>query len=70
MCKYAELTVWFGEGGRPGPAERLLVHLLDLRAWDIDETLKWSRWRHERNRRAVVRHRKRRFAERGPPLNK
>ena len=45
----------------------LLAHLLDVRTWDTDEILKWSRWRQERNRRAAVSHHKRRLAERGPP---
>ncbi len=42
----------------------LLVHLLEVRAWDAAEILRWSAWRQERNRRAAVSHRKRRLAER------
>jgi hypothetical protein len=42
----------------------LLVHLLEVRAWDVAEILAWSAWRQERNRRAAVGHRKRRLAER------
>jgi hypothetical protein len=42
----------------------LLVHLLEVRAWDVAEILRWSAWRQERNRRAAVSHRKRRLAER------
>ena len=42
----------------------LLHHLLEVRAWDTDEILKWSRWRRERNRRAATSHRKRRAADR------
>ena len=41
----------------------LLVHLLDVREWDVDEILWWSRWRRERNRKAAAAHRKRRLAE-------
>ena len=41
----------------------LLHHLLEVRAWDTTEILKWSRWRRERNRRAAVSHRKRRAAD-------
>ena len=41
----------------------LLVHLLDVRVWDVEEILRWSHWRRERNRRAAVSHRKRRLAE-------
>ena len=41
----------------------LLHHLLEVRAWDPAEILKWSRWRRERNRRAAVSHRKRRAAD-------
>jgi hypothetical protein len=41
----------------------LLVHLLEVRAWDVEEILRWSEWRRERNRRAAVSHRKRRLAE-------
>ena len=40
----------------------LLVHLLEVRAWDVGEILRWSEWRRERNRRAAVSHRKRRLA--------
>jgi hypothetical protein len=42
----------------------LLVHLLELRVWDVEEILWWSQWRRERNRRAAASHRKRRRAER------
>jgi hypothetical protein len=42
----------------------LLVHLLEVRVWDVDEILWWSHWRRERNRRAAASHRKRRRAER------
>ncbi len=42
----------------------LLVHLLEVRAWDVAEILRWSAWRQERTRRAAVSHRKRRLAER------
>jgi hypothetical protein len=42
----------------------LLVHLLEVRVWDVAEILRWSDWRQERNRRAAVSHRKRRLAER------
>ena len=42
----------------------LLVHLLEVRVWDVEEILWWSHWRRERNRRAAVSHRKRRRAER------
>ena len=42
----------------------LLVHLLEVRAWDVAEILRWSAWRRERNHRAAVGHRKRRLAER------
>jgi hypothetical protein len=41
----------------------LLVHLLEVRVWDVAEILEWSAWRQERNRRAAVSHRKRRLAE-------
>jgi hypothetical protein len=41
----------------------LLVHLLDVRVWDVDEILWWSHWRRERNRRAAAAHRTRRLAE-------
>jgi hypothetical protein len=41
----------------------LLEHLLEVRAWDVEEILWWSRWRQERNRRAAASHRKRRLAE-------
>ena len=41
----------------------LLVHLLEVRAWDVAEILRWSAWRQERNRRAAASHRKRRLAE-------
>ena len=40
----------------------LLTHLLEVRAWDTAEILRWSEWRRERNRRAAVSHRKRRRA--------
>lgn len=51
-----------------GPEVRaLLVHLLDVRRWDVAEILNWSRWRRERNRRAAASHRKRRLAELRPP---
>jgi hypothetical protein len=42
----------------------LLVHLLEVRDWDVAEVLAWSAWRQERNRRAAASHRKRRLAER------
>ncbi len=42
----------------------LLVHLLDVRVWDLDEILWWSHWRMQRNRQAAASHRKRRAAER------
>ena len=42
----------------------LLIHLLEVRAWDVAEVLKWSAWRQERNRRAAASHRKRRLAGR------
>jgi hypothetical protein len=42
----------------------LLTHLLEVRAWDVAEILRWSAWRQERNRRAAASHRKRRRAER------
>jgi hypothetical protein len=38
----------------------VLLHLLDARAWDEDEILRWSDWRRDRNRRAAESHRKRR----------
>lgn len=38
----------------------VLLHLLDVRAWDEDEILRWSEWRRDRNRRAAESHRKRR----------
>ena len=38
----------------------VLVYLLDRRAWDEAEILRWSAWRRERNRRAAVSHEKRR----------
>ena len=41
----------------------LLVHLPEVRAWDVGEILRWSGWRRERNRRAAVSHRKRRLDE-------
>ena len=41
----------------------LLVHLLEVRVWDVAEILEWSAWRRERNRRAAASHRKRRLAE-------
>jgi hypothetical protein len=41
----------------------LLHHLVEVRAWDSAEILKWSRWRRERNRRAAASHRKRRAAD-------
>jgi hypothetical protein len=37
----------------------LLVHLLEVREWDVAEILRWSEWRRERNRRAAASHRKR-----------
>ena len=40
----------------------LLVHLLEVRVWDVAEILEWSAWRRERNRRAAASHRKRRLA--------
>jgi hypothetical protein len=42
----------------------LLVHLLEVRDWDVAEILRWSAWHQERNRRTAVSHRKRRLAER------
>ena len=65
------LALWFlarqrdrSGGKNPGltvPEVRaVLVHLLDRRAWDEDEILRWSDWRRERNRRAAESHRKRR----------
>ena len=42
----------------------LLVHLLEVRVWDVEEILWWSHWRRERNRQAAVSHRKRRRVER------
>ena len=48
----------------------LLAHLLDVRAWDLDEILSWSDWRRARNRRAAASHRKRRLAELRPPRSK
>jgi len=45
-------------------ARALLRHLLEVRAWDVGEILRWSEWRRERNRRAAVSHRKRRLAVR------
>ena len=42
----------------------LLIHLLEVREWDVDEILGWSHWRRDRNRRAATSHRKRRRAER------
>ena len=41
----------------------LLVHLLEVRVWDVKEILTWSHWRQERNRRAAASHRKRRLAD-------
>ena len=41
----------------------LLVHLLEVREWDVEEILRWSHWRQDRNRRAAESHRKRRRAE-------
>ena len=56
------------EPGMTVPEVRaLLVHLLEVRAWDVAEILRWSAWRQERNRRAAVSHRKRRLAERAAP---
>ena len=53
------------EPGMTVPEVRaLLVHLLEVRAWDVAEILRWSAWRQERNRRAAASHRKRRLAER------
>jgi hypothetical protein len=40
-----------------------LVHLLEVRVWDVDEILRWSHWRQERNRRAAASYRKWRPAE-------
>jgi hypothetical protein len=40
----------------------LLVHLLDIREWDVDEILWWSQRRWERNRKAAA-HRKQRLTE-------
>jgi hypothetical protein len=40
----------------------LLGHLLEIRVWDVDEILRRSAWRRERNRRAAVSHRTRRLA--------
>jgi hypothetical protein len=45
----------------------VLTHLLEVRRWDIEEILTWSKWRQERNRRAAASHRKRRLAELRPP---
>jgi hypothetical protein len=42
----------------------LLVHLLDVRVWDLEEILRWSHWRMARNRQAAASHRRRRAAER------
>jgi hypothetical protein len=42
----------------------LLVHLLEVREWDMEEILWWSHRRPERNRRAAASHCKRRRAER------
>jgi hypothetical protein len=41
----------------------ILVHLLEVRRWDVNEILKWSEWRRERNRIARECHEKRRRAE-------
>jgi len=41
----------------------LLIHLLEVLAWDVDEILRWSHWRRERNRQAAASHRKRRRAK-------
>jgi hypothetical protein len=38
----------------------VLLHLLDVRAWDEAEIIRWSDWRRDRNRRAAESHRKRR----------
>ena len=38
----------------------VLVYLLDRRAWDEAEIVRWSVWRRDRNRRAAESHRKRR----------
>lgn len=38
----------------------VLVYLLDGRAWDEAEILRWARWRLDRNRRARESHAKRR----------
>src|SRR5262249_28402806 len=40
----------------------LLVHLLEVRTWDLDEILRWSQWRMARNRQAAASHGKRRAA--------
>ena len=37
----------------------LLIHLLEVRAWDLAEILRWSAWRQERNRRVTASHRMR-----------
>jgi len=41
----------------------LLVHLLDVREWDVDEILWRSHWRRDRNRKAAAAYHKRRLAE-------
>jgi len=52
------------EAGMTVPEVReLLSHLLEVREWNMEELLKWSRWRRERNRRAAASHCKRRLAE-------
>lgn len=38
----------------------VLVFLLDQRAWDEAEILRWSGWRRDRNRQAKESHAKRR----------
>jgi hypothetical protein len=42
----------------------VLVYLLDRRAWDEAEIVRWSAWRRERNRRAAESHRRRRAKRR------
>ena len=41
----------------------LIVYLLDVREWDVDEILWWSHWRREWNYQATGAHRKRRLDE-------
>jgi hypothetical protein len=45
------------------PEVRVLVHLLDVRVWDLEEILRWSHWRVARNWQAAASHRRRRAAE-------